>query len=126
MTRVGPLILCRRCKGTGSLNDKPCPRCSPQHAGVDPESYEGCLCGEEHEPTPGGAVIDLGEHPGFPTGGRVKIEVTAVNPDGSQFEHWTGPGAWEAARALIEDDWQVLVEPAPAEGVPPTTTERAT
>lgn len=47
MTRaIQPLILCRKCKGAGSLNGEPCPRCE-EHPGTDPESYRGCV-GHEH------------------------------------------------------------------------------
>ena len=43
---IQPLILCRKCKGAGSLNGEPCPR-REEHPGTDPESYLGC-CDEGH------------------------------------------------------------------------------
>ena len=45
MTRIQPLILCRKCKGAGSLNEEPCPTCDG--TGISPESREGC-CDEGH------------------------------------------------------------------------------
>lgn len=45
---IGPLIVCRRCKGSLEVKGEPCPRCAVGGVptGVDPEARCGC---EEHD-----------------------------------------------------------------------------
>ena len=60
------IITCRRCKG--SLIDpktgEDCERCvHPEFGwptGIDPDSYRGCVCGEEHDSKEGHAIIRIG------------------------------------------------------------------
>jgi len=52
----------------------------------------------------------------IPPGGRMKAEVVTENEDGTKVEKWSGPGAYEAALALVGEDWDVLAVPAEVAG----------
>jgi len=42
----------------------------------------------------------------------MKVEIVTENEDGTTVEKWSGPGAHEAALALVGEDWDVLAVPA--------------